>query len=477
MPTNGIIHAMDWSNLLILDSASYSLAQNIFLRALGLIYFVAFSSLLVEILALYGKNGVSPIVVFLKSRRVISVFRLCSHDYFIWTLCFLGLPLSILLILGIQTPFCLLLLLFIYLSFVVVGQNFLAFQWDALLIEVSFIAFFFSLSVPASPFLLIALWFLLFRFMLSSGFVKLISGDISWRNLTALKYHYETQPLPNRTAWYLHQLPPLFHQITACLMFGIELIIPFLILGPNELKLIAFAGIVGLQVSLIFSGNFSFLNYLTIVLCLPLLMNVDLIWLEPYFIVTPQNNSIWLSYFLDGVGIFFIIANILQFLRLLLSSKWISGFFHWLSPTHITRPYGLFAVMTKTRTELVIQGSRDGQTWHSYEFKYKVQNLYHSPPQIAPFHPRLDWQMWFAALQSQHQVEPWLRRLLHALLLGSKSVLRMMKKNPFSENPPRYVRVDVYEYRFCDLKTHQQTGQWWERKLMAIGEPLELVVD
>ncbi|MDA0713426.1 MAG: lipase maturation factor family protein, partial [bacterium] len=281
---------MDWSNLFTLDSAAYNLAQNIFLRALGIIYLVAIFSLLVEVTALYGKNGVAPIEGFLKSRPVFSIFRVCSHDYFIWGLCFLGLPLSILLILGIYSSLCLFLLLLIYLSFVVVEQNFLAFQWDALLVEVSFIAFFFSLSVPASPFLLIALWLLLFRFIFSSGIVKLISGDISWRNLTALKYHYETQPLPNRIAWYMHQLPPLFHQITAGLMFGIELIIPFLILGPHDLKLVAFVAIVVFQVSLIFSGNFSFLNYLTIVLCLPLLSNADYTWFNPYFIIIPSNH-------------------------------------------------------------------------------------------------------------------------------------------------------------------------------------------
>jgi len=465
---------MDLLSFFKLNTSDYLLSQSLFLQALGIVYFFAFGSLLREIKGLYSKTGVLPIATYVLRNKPFSVFRLNSSDFFIVSLCFLGVCFSIALALGFFPSSSLLCLLFIYLSFVMVGQIFLSYQWDALLIEISFIAFFFSLSTPPNIFLLIALWVLLFRFIFSSGIVKLISEDKTWLSLTALQYHYETQPLPNRVAWYMHQLPLLFHKISTVLMFAAELGVPFLIFGSQDLKLIAFALIAALQVVLILTGNFSFLNYLTLALCVVLLPNSTYETLSP--IIHVQSTTaypLFVNVFLSIIGIFFIVINILQLIRLFLKINWISAFLHWLSPLHITRPYGLFAVMTTSRPEMIIQGSLDGEHWQPYEFRYKPQNLYHVPKQIAPFHPRLDWQMWFAALHP-YQNDIWVNRFLTALLLNSKNVLKLLKYNPFEGCSPRYVRVDLYEYRFCDLKTHQQTGQWWERHLVAIGEPVEL---
>ena len=433
---------------------------SLFVRALGVVYFFALLSLFREAKGLYGTQGILPIRTFLKNRpRLPTLFLISTSDNFIQTVIALGLLASVLLALGVYPPIMIGFLIVVYLSFVVVGQEFMSFQWDMLLLETSYMAFFVSLSSTPSFFMLLALWIFLFRFTFSSGIVKLLSGDPRWQSLRALEYHYETQPIPNRLSWYFHQLPAGVHRACTAVVFFVELVVPFFIFAPEPIRIFAFGFLVFFQIVLILSGNLSFLNYLTIVLCIPLLSHT-----------APANTS----YALDAIGLFYIAANLVHILRFFFPKQWMSSFLRFLSSLHWTSSYGLFAVMTTSRFELVIQGSDDGQDFKPYEFHYKPGNLFAPPKQIAPLHPRVDWQLWFAALRP-NQLDPWIHALLSGLLEGKEDILRFFKSNPFFEKPPRYVRVVIYQYHFTNLHTRATTGCWWERTFVAEHPPMELV--
>jgi hypothetical protein len=469
----------------MINASSYSLSQALFLRALGVVYFFAFLSLLTQVKGLYGRHGILPIRVLIDSYRRLTqprrvralptLFWLGASDFALVAACAAGVLLSLLLIFNIQPTLSLLGLTILYLSFVSVGQDFLSFQWDTLLLEVSWVGLFFSLSTPPSPFMLVAIWALLFRFMISAGVVKLLSGDVYWRSLTALDYHYESQPLPNRASWYFHQASRLFQKASTLVMFAIELVVPFFIFGPERARLFAFSMLAGFQILLMISGNLSYLNILTLTMCIPLLPDSLLgpvlgAW-APH--LAPSNSPMWLDFVLGAVGLFFIFINLVHLIRFFYPKKWMARLLSHLSPIHLSGSYGLFAIMTTGRRELIVQGSNDGHDWLPYEFAYKPQNVFKAPKQIAPLHPRLDWQMWFAALHSGH-FEPWLNNFLAALLHGSKDVLRLLKRNPFPLGPPKYVRVVIYDYQFTDFKTRKQTGRWWNRKLIQERPSMEL---
>lgn len=467
-----------------IDASAYTLAQALFLRALGLVYFCAFFSLLTQVKGLYGEHGILPIRTFIRlyhrlvdahrTRALPSLFWFGTSDRTLVGACVLGVILSLLLMLGIAPAWMILGLTLLYLSFINAGQDFLSFQWDTLLLEVSYISFFFALTPTPSPWILLAFWALLFRFMISAGVVKLLSGDINWRSLSALTYHYESQPLPNSLSWYFHQLPAWFQKISTLVMFALELLVPFFIFGPAEARLIAFALLAGFQVLLALTGNLSFLNLLTLTLCLPLLPNTVLqAHLPDLLLGSPSSSPAWLEPALMGVGLFFIGINALHTLRFFFFQRRIARILSVFTPLHMTSSYGLFAVMTTDRLELEIQGSEDGHHWKPYEFKYKPQNPFQAPRQIAPFHPRLDWQMWFAALRPGY-FEPWLNNFLSALLKGSADVLKLLKSNPFPQKPPRYVRVAIYSYAFTDIATKRAAGPWWERKLIEECSAVEL---
>jgi len=313
---------------------------------------------------------------------------------------------------------------------------------------------------------------LLFRLIFGSGLVKLASGDPTWRNLTALSYHYETQPIPNPIAWYMYQLPLGFHKAETLITLIVELLIPFTIFMPRIVRFVGAAVIAGLQFVILITGNYAFFNCLTIFMCI-LLLDDHLL----YHVVQP--NWTWLR---GGIPRAFpsriwewtvyTISLILLFMSLFVLPVRI-GLMRYvprpvLSAMRVTAPfymvngYGLFAIMTTERPEIIIQGSNDGQTWKDYEFKYKPGDLHRPPPFVAPHQPRLDWQMWFAALEGPPSPR-WFRNLLIHLLDGSPEVLALFKTNPFPDHPPRFVRALVYDYEFTDFATRQSTGQWWQR--------------
>jgi lipase maturation factor 1 len=450
----------------------------LFPKLLGGVYFLAFSSLLVQLRGLYGSQGILPISSFLAELRPLGrrVFRLCptlfwlgSSDRVLSGCALLGIALSLLLIAGAPAIPLLLLLWLLYLSFAAAGQEFLSYQWDALLLEAGFMTIFLPLADPAPPLVVFAYRFFLFRFMLSAGVVKLRSGDPTWRDLTALTYHYETQPLPNRIGWYVHHLPPLVQKFSTLGTFFFELAVPFLVLGPAPARLAGVLLLLFFQLLIFATGNYGFFNILTIFLLFPLLDDGQLMFLGDHLSV--PNEPVRLA--VGFIFVLFLALNLCQLMRLFYRSSPVNRLLAALSPFMISNAYGLFAVMTTNRFEFVIEGSNDGKEWLTYEFRWKPGDPQQPPRQAAPHQPRLDWQMWFAALNPR-TIEPWLENLLIRLLEGSPPVTALFKHNPFPDAPPQQIRLMVYRYHFSTLGVRRGEGLWWERTLLGRYPPMTL---
>ena len=474
-----------------LAPSSYRLPRWLFLRLLGVIYLIAFLSLGSQILGLVGTNGILPAQNFLqlvKQNLGSEAYRIyptlawiSSSDAFLTLLCWAGVASSLLLIIDIAPLVALVVSWVLYLSLFVAGQTFLSFQWDLLLLETGFLAIFLapgyiiprrSVQRPPSTVVVWLFRLLLFRLMFFSGFVKLASGDTSWHNLTTLTFHYETQPLPTPLAWYAHQLPEWIHVSSCATMFVIELLIPFFIFMPRRFRMISYWAITMFMVFIIITGNYTFFNFLTISICVFLLDDRALSRVLPRAIFQRGDVSISFSRVrritLTAAAVVIIFLNGFQFARLFWRRtdlpRWIESPAQWLSPFSLVNHYGLFAVMTKPRYEIVVEGSTDGTAWLEYEFKYKPGDVKRSLPWVAPHQPRLDWQMWFAAL-GNYRNNYWLVNFCVRLLQGSLGVLGLIDKNPFPDNPPRYVRAVLYEYHFTDLRTRKETDALWKREL------------
>ena len=456
----------------------------LFPKLLGGVYFLAFSSLLVQLRGLYGSQGILPVSSYLTGlKRGLGrrAFRLCptlfwlgSNDRTLSGCALLGMALSLLLMAGAPAVPLLLLLWLLYLSFAAAGQEFLSYQWDALLVETGFMTIFLPLADPAPPLVVFAYQFFLFRFMLSAGVVKLRSGDPNWRNLTALNYHYETQPLPNRIGWYVHHLPTWVQKFSTLGTFFFELAVPFLVLGPGPARLFAFLLLLFFQLLIFATGNYGFFNVLTMVLLVPLLNDQQLRFLGDHIPIAATSGSEPARLVVSIIFVLFLALNLCQLLRLFFYRPTpIKRLLAALSPFMISNSYGLFAVMTTNRFEFVIEGSNDGKEWQSYEFRWKPGDPRTPPEQAAPHQPRLDWQMWFAALNPR-VIEPWLENLVIRLLEGSPPVVSLFKHNPFPDAPPKLIRLMVYRYHFSTLEVRRREGLWWERTLLGRFPPMTL---
>ena len=470
-----------------------SLSRWLFLRALGCIYLIAFLSLWVQVHGLIGSNGILPADQFLAAVRqqvgtsgyylVPTLFWLNPSDLCLHLLCAGGVALSLVLIAGFLPTWTLVGLWAFYLSLVSVGQVFLSFQWDVLLLEAGFLAIFFAplqirdtlswTSQPSKAFLWLSRW-LLFRLMFASGFVKLASDEV-WRNLTALNFHYETQPLPTSIAWYVHQLPEWFQKISVMGMFGVELVIPFLIFAPRRLRTAGCIGLVGLQVLIILTGNYCFFNLLTVALCL--LLIDDVTWkrflpkrLMPSIGLLEQSSHRYRRVCIGIVAVFLFLLSGIRFSGQLFREIRLPDV-AWITPFRSVNTYGLFADMTESRPEIIVEGSNDQITWKTYEFRWKPGDLTTAPKWVAPHQPRLDWQMWFAALQGDYQNTYWFLNFMGSLLRGNPEVLKLLADNPFPDTPPRYVRATLYNYHFTDFATKRSDGLWWAREWSRIYCP------
>jgi predicted DCC family thiol-disulfide oxidoreductase YuxK len=494
---------------------TYFWARRWFLRMLGLVYLIAFVSLWVQIDGLVGSNGMSPVQQFLPAARqqlgsdaYFLLPTLCwfdSSNAFLHFLCGGGLVLSLLLILGIAPALSLVGLFVFYLSLTIAGQVFLNFQWDVLLLETGFLSIFLapwrlwprelmwwqgSASLvtpsPVSRAGLFLLKFLLFKLMLMSGVVKLTSGDDSWgwvdhsfhwSALTAVDYHYWSQPLPTIFAWWADKTPEWFKQFSVAFCLAVEIIAPFFIWAPRHPRLIAAGLIIFLQIVIALTGNYCFFNLLTIALCLLLIDDSAIGRSEerraPASRASQERRSPdTVTYRLSTYAAVAVIVVTLPINAWLIFSAfkpqsrppgWLANFYGQLEAFRIVNGYGLFRVMTKDRDEIVIEGSTDGIEWAPYEFKWKPGDVKRAPGWCAPHQPRLDWQMWFAALESPQQ-NPWLVGLIVRLLEGSRDVTGLLAHNPFPDKPPNYIRAMFYRYRFTDNEERRQTGTWWKRQ-------------
>jgi hypothetical protein len=472
------------------SAGTYSIATWLFLRCLGFIYVAAFISLATQLKGLIGRQGIFPaaeLVISSGSREWKRVLRFptllwlnCS-DAALMALGWGGAGLSLLLIAGLAPLPVLILLWVFYLSLFTVGRGFLGYQWDVLLLETGFLAIFLAplellprFPPRSSPSLIIIwlLWWLLLRLMFSSGFTKVSSGDRAWRTFTALQFHYETQPLPTPLAWWMHRVPPRVHGFCARVALLIELAVPFLIAGPQTARVIAAICFVGLMIAIQLTGNYAFFNLLTIVLCIPLLD--DRAWLHLLDGILPSTAG-WAPAETSPAA--FWISMPVAALLLMLSAVPIAQLFHglcrWprpmdrlitlLAPFRLVNGYGLFSVMTVERPELILEGSNDGTHWREYEFGCKLGDIKRPPRFVAPHQPRVDWQMWFAAL-GFYQNHPWLGRFMVRLLEGSKSVEDLLRVNPFPNAPPREIRCVVYDYRFTTPAERKASRAWWRRE-------------
>jgi len=476
---------------------TYFAARRWFLRAVGLIFLIAFVSLWVQIDGLIGSNGITPVREFLPAARAqlgdraLSILpTLCwfnSSDTFFHFLCGGGVVLSLVLIVGIAPALSLVGLVAFYLSLTIAGQTFLSFQWDILLIEIGFLSIFLApwrlwpkrgVDPPVSRAALFLLKVLLFKLLVMSGVVKLTSGDDSWWDLTALDYHYWSQPLPTVIGWWADQSPEWFKKFSVAFCLVVEIIVPFFIWAPRRLRLFACGLLIFLQVMIAATGNYCFFNLLTIALCLLLIdddVAASLRETRARRIATRPQDKLSICAATAVIVVTLPLNAQLIYSALKPEAEWprlLGSVYARAEAFRIVNGYGLFRVMTKDRREIIIEGSADGLDWKPYEFKWKPGDVMRAPGWCAPHQPRLDWQMWFAALGSYRQ-NPWFVQLVISLLHGKPQVAALFERNPFPQSPPRYVRAALYRYRFTTAEEHRETGAWWKRQ--ELGEYLPSV--
>jgi predicted DCC family thiol-disulfide oxidoreductase YuxK len=460
-----------------LKAERYTLVSWIFLRVFGAIYVAAFASLGVQILGLIGHDGILPAGEYFAAahqtlgnsayRLLPSLFWVNSSDTTLVAGAIVGMVLGLLVVVDRWTRLSLIGLFALYLSYMYAGQEFMSFQWDALLLEAGFLSIFLTGGSR------IVVWlyrWLVFRYLFMAGVVKLLSGDPTWHDLTALEYHFWSQPLPTPLAWYAAQLPSWLLIAGTAATLAVELGSVFLIFLPRRIRAVAAGCVLSFQLLIVLTGNYNFFNLLTMLLCIFLfddaaLRGVTARWFEALTQGRVRLPGRLATAIATLLAIIVVPVGVNRIWQTLLRTDLpvLGALTRAVSPLSIVNPYGLFAVMTTTRPEIVIEGSVDGNEWREYVFRYKPGPLSRPPLWNIPHQPRLDWQMWFAALGSARD-NPWIIMLMWRLLQGSPPVLALLESNPFPGGPPKYVRGQLYDYRFTDRRTHLLTGQWWGRR-------------
>jgi hypothetical protein len=483
-----------------IQAEDYLLTRWIFLRLLGLVYLIAFVSFAVQAEGLIGRRGMLPVGEFLKAVQAAlgaprgylyypTLSWLNTSDAFLKGMCWVGAVLGLLLLLGVGTTPVLLLLWVLYLSLTTSGQIFMGYQWDALLLEAGFLSIFLvppsllpsQAAVPPAPLAVFLMRWLLFRLIFMSGLAKITSGDSAWRSLTALSYHYETQPIPNALAYWMHRLHLPFQKFSTLMALAVELLAPFLYFGPRPLRWVGLGFTLSLMLLVEATGNFAFFNLLTVVLAVFLLddrMLEGLSWLKRFQpAVQPEISGAmgwWNLVLVPVAALSLLVGGAMVLSRMTGKAELLRPFRPILpvvSAFRLVNTYGLFAVMTTERPEIILEGSEDGSAWQAYEFRYKPGDLFRAPPVVAPHQPRLDWQMWFAALRGDYTREAWFMRLVEALLNNEPVVLRLLAYNPFPDRPPRYVRAVMYDYEFTTPAERAAGGAWWRREELGLYLP------
>lgn len=462
-----------------LEPETHLLTRRAALMLLAVVYVCAFVSVGVQVQGLIGSGGIQPAAEWLDAVasarepvsfwRLPTVFWLDASDGALRVVCVLGVLSSGLLFFGVAPRLVAACSWLFYLSLVSVGGIFLGYQWDALLLETGFLAIWLAPArlsprsawrAPVEPLAVWLLRFLLFKLMFLSGLVKLLSGDETWRALTAMDFHYWTQPLPSPASWFVHHLPPTVHAIEVVGTFAVELVVPLLIFLPRPWRWLAFPPLAGLQFVLFSTGNYGFFNLLTLVLCTLILDDAALRRMVPVRFrpaapdperARPLGWSLPRYAFAVFAGLLFLLSGLRMTEQLgvaVFRPAPLVALARAVEPFRSIHGYGLFAVMTTQRNEIALEGSLDGETWRAYRFRYKPGLVDEAPAFAGPHMPRLDWQLWFAALRGCGGA-PWFHAFLRQVLLGEPAVLGLLADNPFPDSPPRYLRTPLASYRFA----------------------------
>ncbi len=454
----------------------FALTEALFLRLLGLVYLSAFASFWPQVVGLIGDHGITPAIESLDALRgafgwkaffyLPTVFWLNCSNAALTTSCITGCITSLLMVSGLFTRYAALVSFVLYLSLTTAGQPFTGFQWDALLLECGFLALF-----AGAPWLIWAYRFLLFRLMFESGVVKLMSHDPSWRNLHALRFHFLTQPLPTPLAYYMYRAPAWLLDSLTFLTLFIELVAPFCFFLPRRWRYAGTILVILLQIIILLTGNYAFFNLLTLSLCLWCFSDATYLPLRGMLQRTyPVRRAIppRMSYIANIILALLMIVGASQVVESLIPSshRLVTAITFPIEPFEIVNSYGLFAVMTTTRPEIILEGSDDQVHWTEYSFRYKPGTLHRGLPLIAPYQPRLDWQMWFAAL-GPYQNNPWVASLAYRLLKGEPSVTLLLDPSPFNKTP-RFIRAELYDYKFSTLEERSRTGIIWDRERLGV---------
>jgi len=429
---------------------------------------------------LIGAHGLVPAQLFMKRVKfweAPSIFWLNSSDSFLALVAGAGVLLSVAAVTGISDRFGIWFsvslwasLWLFYLSFVNIGQVFYSFGWETLLLETGFLAIFLGSSDTSPP--QVILWLLrwvLFRVLFGAGLIKL-RGDPCWRDLTCLMYHYETQPLPNPLSWHFHQFPPLVHKGGVLFTHFVELMVPWGVWAPGLVGSVAGAFSILFQGVLILSGNLSWLNYITIVLSVASLDDRVLSRFIPIEVPVTEPIVGIRQGILIALTVLVLVLSVQPTLNLISPRQIMNTSFE---PLHLVNTYGAFGSVTRVRREIIVEGTEDpfpgeSSQWREYEFKAKPGDLKRRPPVVSPYHYRLDWLMWFAAM-SEYYYHPWFLNLVAKLLAGDRETLKLLAKNPFPGAPPKYLRARLYEYHFSGPQ-EKKRGHWWWR--IPVGEYL-----
>ena len=487
----------------------------IFLRALALIYFSAFYSLLFQMKGLIGPDGILPTTDYLQAVNASmhgqrfwfapSLFWFGASNQALLVVCWAGVCASLLALFNIWPRVSLAACLILFLSFVSVAQDFSGYQSDGMLLEAGFIALFFappgfrpgfSSQHPPSRASLFLLQWEWFRIYFESGVAKIASGDTSWRTLRAMDDYYQNGPLPTWIGWYVQQLPHWFHASATVYTLITEILIVWMLFLPRRWRIVCFCIVTPFETSIILTANYTFLNYLVLLLGILLLDDWTFEWLLPNRVQSflagtqsaesvtetdaskPRAKAEWTKKLrpvrrvVAGLclGLVFY-STTAQLIWMFAPSLPVSQApVRWLDPFRIANRYGLFAVMTHERYEIEFQGSADGKTWIAYPFRYKPQAIDRAPGIYAPYQPRFEWNLWFASLGSWREFRfvVWTEE---RLLKNNPDVLALFAKNPFAEAPPKQVRAVIYQYWFTDIKTKRVTGNWWRRELLGDYAP------
>lgn len=493
-------------------ASNHLIARWVFLRALGAIYFSAFFALLFQVRGLIGTRGILPAAEYLLGGRNLGVMRfwyaptllwISSSDHMLMALCWVGLIASVLLIANIWPRAMLLACFLCFLSFVGAAQDFSGYQSDGMLLEAGFLSLFLAppglfpgwgaRRPPQRAAILLLLWEW-FRIYFESGVVKLESGDPTWRNLTAMYEYYQNGPLPTWIGWYLQHLPNWFHKATAGATLLMELVLVWMAFLPRRWRIVCFFVVTAWQVGVIATANYTFLNYLVLVLAFLLLDDeflgrfVPARWrsglvrmksekpggLEEPDDLPPDAARPLASarIAVSAIALTWIFyATTVPLVRMFWQEVPLpAGPVALLDPFRIANSYGLFAVMTPHRYEIEFQGSNDGQNWVAYPFRYKPQDVRERPRIYAPYQPRFDWNLWFASLGpwTQNAMVP---RTEELLLEGDGDVLGLFARNPFADAPPKYMRAVLWQYWFSTAEQKRQQGVWWTRQYLGTYAP------